>query len=260
MPKFLRWTGAFLALVPLFSCQNWLTRQTCQKVNWYQRGFDEAMQGKGRRDDPEINRCEKAGYPVPDIQVDVGFKAGMTSYCRPDIVYNQGKTGRVWNDEFCDPLLVPDLLELHREGLHMYCAIDNAFAAGQTGDRYQNVCPAGMERDFLREFRKGRHKYLTASVAQKRKDLKRLGRELLNLEHDRADLNLQSSSLPPESEHSQDTAVLDRKRITSDLSGVNTRIQEKHDRVESLRRQLNDDLRELAHESQPDDDATAPSR
>ena len=51
-------------------------------------------------------------------------------------------------------------------GMREYCKPHNAFATGERGQRYYNVCPASMDHDFQEAYKEGRELYLArAAVA-----------------------------------------------------------------------------------------------
>jgi hypothetical protein len=47
----------------------------------------------------------------------------------------------------------------HAEGVEVYCRAGNAFEVGHRGARYQGVCPAGTEQEFLAAYSEGRQLY-----------------------------------------------------------------------------------------------------
>jgi hypothetical protein len=47
----------------------------------------------------------------------------------------------------------------HAEGVQVYCRASNGFAVGHGGGVYQGVCPAGLEPEFVAEYKAGRHLY-----------------------------------------------------------------------------------------------------
>jgi hypothetical protein len=53
-----------------------------------------------------------------------------------------------------------------KQGVSEYCKPHNAFATGERGQRYYNVCPAAMDHDFQAAYQNGRELYLArAAVA-----------------------------------------------------------------------------------------------
>ena len=55
----------------------------------------------------------------------------------------------------------------HAEGLNAYCRPSRGFEEGHRGARYQGVCPAGLETEFLTAYNSGRRLYeLETTLAQ----------------------------------------------------------------------------------------------
>lgn len=55
--------------------------------------------------------------------------------------------------------VTPDLTQYrqgHAEGVEIYCRAGQGFEIGHRGSRYQGVCPANLEPDFLTAYNKGR--------------------------------------------------------------------------------------------------------
>jgi len=58
--------------------------------------------------------------------------------------------------------VTPDLTAYrtgHAEGVEIYCRVASGFEVGRRGGRYQGVCPAGLEPDFLAAYNQGRQLY-----------------------------------------------------------------------------------------------------
>ena len=47
----------------------------------------------------------------------------------------------------------------HADGVDVYCRAGNGFEVGRRGNRYQGVCPAAMEQEFLAAYSEGRQLY-----------------------------------------------------------------------------------------------------
>ena len=89
-----------VSLLVLSSCSSYMIRKECEKLNWYQVGFDAAMRGDRISNDDSVSRCRKADAEMSESQLDVGFKAGMSKYCQPDTVFQTGKNGDLFNTDF----------------------------------------------------------------------------------------------------------------------------------------------------------------
>lgn len=237
------------------SCTNWLVRQECKEINWYQHGFDVAMEGRRLSGDDRAEKCRRADYDVPEQQIDLGFKAGMSNYCKPEIVYATGKKGEYFNTELCDPGQATTLALRHKEGVYQYCAVDNGYAAGASGRKYQNICPGGMERPFLKEYHRGRKKYLAAVIADSKMQIAHMDRQILDVEHQRANLSFQYGMLPgprditertytsagtTEQTRTEDPAAMERQRIRNDINSANAQIQNLKNQQEALRKKISE--------------------
>lgn len=71
------------------------------------------------------------------------------------------------------------------DGVIRFCTPQNGFDAGSRGQRYQGVCPADIEPDFLLAFSDGSHLYkLTSAVHTISSDISRDERHLQRVEED----------------------------------------------------------------------------
>ena len=89
--------------------------------------------------------------------------------------------------------IVPDLEEYQHgydDGLVTFCTEHNGFNQGRNGVRYNGVCPAHLEQDYLAGFRAGHEIYLlesrirsaNSSVKKNKKEMEELGKEILEME------------------------------------------------------------------------------
>lgn len=89
--------------------------------------------------------------------------------------------------------VVPDLQEYQHgydDGLVIYCTEHNGFNQGQNGVRYNGVCPAHLEPDFLAGYREGHEIYVlrskinraNSSVKKNKREMEELGDEILEIE------------------------------------------------------------------------------
>lgn len=230
-----------LVVLGFFSigCANWLTRQECDKINWHDHAFQIAMSGKRLTGDPDIDRCRKAEFELPERELDLGFKAGMAKYCEPEIVYATGRNGDFFSPDLCDGGSLSALKRKHQAGVQQYCLPSNARAAGLSGKKYQNICPADLEKDFLPGYREGRRKYLESMISsgvQQERDLDGHSRQL---ERQKSGLATQLSFLPQvriikervvtatgliEQEKSDDPYAYERERLRREIDRLNSEI------------------------------------
>lgn len=98
-----------------------LDRNQCQRMNWYRRGKNDALNG-----DPEIllsdylNSCHFYAVNVDEDAYHRGWEWGM----------------------------------------NLYCTYDNGRLLGYKNQSYARICPSNLEFDFLRGYRKGQRKYI----------------------------------------------------------------------------------------------------
>lgn len=261
MKKSLLLVACAFSVFFLTSCANWLTRQECKKVNWYQHGYDAAMGGRRLSGDPMIDKCRAADFDLPEGELDVGFKSGMSNYCKPEIVYTTGKKGDFFNTDMCDPGQANFLKSRHAEGVKDYCS--NGYAAGSSGKAYQNICPANLEKAFMPDYKRGRKAFLSARLGNAERDIKDLDERVQSLERDRTNLSFQRNMLPParevrervynaatgtsiEQSRIDDPSSLRRNQLDNEINGISVRIQDARTSQEALRKQISADRLELA--------------
>lgn len=183
-------------LLSLTGCANYFMRKTCDAINWYQHGHDIAMRGQRISNDDQVIACRKAEADVKESQLDQGFKAGMAQYCRPEIVLQTGKKGENFNLDLCDPGQGRILLAKHREGVKEFCAQDNGYQVGASGKAYNKICPPEMEKAFLKEYNRGRKKYLQAMVTESMAKSNELDRQVSDKDQQVRNLQYQMSLIP----------------------------------------------------------------
>ena len=177
------------------SCAS-LIKKSCESKNWYQHGYDLAMQGKRPAGDTMVEQCKKV-ETISESELDRGFKAGMWDYCKPEIVRTKGKEGDFFNFDFCDPGQLGMLKQTHASGVKEYCATSNGFAAGAKGKAYNNICPKNYEPAFLKEFNKGRKSFLNARVKENKSRIEDLDKRSADLAQQKTQTQIQMSYLPP---------------------------------------------------------------
>lgn len=244
------------------SCASYFIRKECEKINWFQHGYDVAMSGRRLTGDDQVEKCKKAEFELPEAQVDQGFKAGMENYCKPEIVYKTGKIGDFFNTELCDPGQANVLRRRHQDGVREYCAVDNGYAAGASGKKYQNICPAELEKAFLPEYRRGRKKYLNVLIADGQGQMSTLNSRLQGWQVERNQLSFRLQTLPQprtvtetktnfDGTSTQQTQTVDpysfeRNQISSQLNSVNAHINEGQAQQQKLQNSMGEWQRELA--------------
>jgi len=116
-----------------------------------------------------------------------------------------------------------------KQGVSEYCKPHNAFATGERGQRYYNVCPAAMDHDFQVAYQNGRELYLArAAVANlERKIVERENR----LEVVKAEIvSSAASQLDPTLTTTQRIELIAyTKRLTDEKSRIQAEIPELED-------------------------------
>jgi len=89
--------------------------------------------------------------------------------------------------------VIPDreaYLAGYDEGVRQYCLPENGFSAGESGNRYNNVCPEEMQTSFYAAYQEGRQLHLAQSeidsmsrqISQKEYRLKQIATETSSTE------------------------------------------------------------------------------
>ncbi|MBL7544014.1 MAG: DUF2799 domain-containing protein [Bdellovibrionaceae bacterium] len=136
------------------------------------------MTGKRLSGDTYLNECRKADSEIDESQLDLGFKAGMLNYCKPEVVFANGKKGEFFNADLCDPGLFKTLNARHAEGVNIFCEPSNGYTFGSSGGTYNQICPKHKEEGFLKDYRRGRKKYLAASINENHSRINKLNSEM----------------------------------------------------------------------------------
>lgn len=158
-----------LALIAfnLAACTSYFKRKDCENINWFDHGKEVALHGQWLNSDNTLLECRKVEAKIDEVQLDQGFKAGMSEYCSGDKAYQVGKSGDNFSRDLCEGPSINSILARHAQGIRDYCSKANSFNAGSSGKKYQNVCPANLEKDFLPGYKRGRKKYVEAQIKDK---------------------------------------------------------------------------------------------
>ena len=243
-------------------CSSFFIRKECETINWHQHGYDVAMAGKRLTGDEKIDRCEKAKYDVPDTEVDLGFKAGMQNYCKPESTFVLGKDGQTFNADFCDSDDIRQLKTKHAEGVALYCHKDNGMIIGASGKKYTQICSKEKEELFLVEFRKGRKKYLENDISSKQFEIQTIDSSLASLRDEHSLVSRRIDLLPKpyvvkekvynavtgtytERSKTEDPASFDRWRLTRELTELGDRMRTQRDKQDQLRIAIAESQKEL---------------
>lgn len=207
------------------SCASYFVRKECEKLNWYQVGYDAALRGDRISNDEQVSKCRKAEAEISESQLDVGFKAGMSRYCQPDGVFQTGKNGDTFNTDFCEPGQLSLLKKRHQEGLTAYC--QDGRTAGLSGKKYKNVCAPNLEKTFLPEYRKGRKQYLQGMIQNTESKLKDVTMDLNRLSMQKQITDSRLSVLPYVKPGDNDPYASQRSQLNSESSNLSWSISQK---------------------------------
>ncbi|MGW8368770.1 MAG: DUF2799 domain-containing protein [Gammaproteobacteria bacterium] len=135
-----------ISLVALSGCAG-MNEQACLVTDWRSVGFEDGIAGRSAGSIANYRQqCSKHGV-TPDL---VQYRAG------------------------------------HAEGVENYCRAGNGFEVGRRGARYQGVCPANLEGEFLSAYNDGRQLYeleyavreVESEIAARHRRLEQLNKEL----------------------------------------------------------------------------------
>lgn len=228
-------TYILIALIglSLTSCSSYFKRKDCEKVNWYDYGYNVAMAGKRLSNDNFILECKTVEAEVSESQLDLGFKAGMSNYCKPEVVLATGKKGDFFNADFCDPGMSKLLTQKHQEGVVLFCEASNGYTYGASGKLYNQICPKNLEAAFLNEYKKGRKKYLNQSILENEQRINKLSQDSLRVKEEKTRYEYELRTI--------ETVQLVKSNST------NTNPQQ-NDPIENKRRDLNTKINNLSYQ------------
>lgn len=171
------WLGVIALAMFVAGCQ-WGLKKQCKETNWFDHGFQVAMRGERLSGDQLYSQCKKEEFDVNESQADLGFKAGMERYCKPEVVLNTGKEGNYFNTDFCDPGQWNFLRGKHAEGVRIFCEKSNGYNVGSSGKVYNNICPKQQESAFLSEYRRGRKVWIAQAIVEKQERINNADAEM----------------------------------------------------------------------------------
>lgn len=247
-------------VVAVAGCASYFKRKECEAKNWYQYGYDLAMKGVRISNDDFVQDCRKAEAEFSEAQLDNGFKAGMSNYCKPEVVFQTGRNGEHINMDLCDPGQGKFLRARHAEGVKAFCSPKNGFPVGASGKVYNKICPAEMEKDFFPEYQRGRKKYLQAMVQESQGKASDLDRRVNDKDREMRNLQTQLALIPPpqqvvnrtitpagmvEKKETQDPYHERRERIAHSLRSTESGLRDLQSQQQAVREELYKYQREL---------------
>lgn len=169
----------YLTIIFLLSGCASLTKEECMSVSWYELGYEDGERGHSRsRFNNYSKDCAKHHIQARREPYMLGRKNGLRRYCMPQ----------------------------------------NGLREGLNGSYYGNVCPAAMERGFLRKYRQGKNIY---EVKQEIK------------EHESRIDDLKDKL----SDKKEKLSKKERKRYKREIRDLRIRIEEKNKHLNYLKRQ-----------------------
>lgn len=134
----------------LVACSTGMSKDECSLANWQQIGYEDGSVGQNLNYIARHRKsCSKAGV-TPDFEA-----------------YKRG----------------------HSEGLNKWCNYDNGLHFGESGRRYEGICPKHLESAFLDGYDYGRRLFEARSaVAGIRNEINNSLSHIDQLEHERIDL------------------------------------------------------------------------
>lgn len=175
----------------LFSCASYFKRKTCEKTNWFAHGEKIALSGKRIDADGFVNECKRVEAEINEMDLDLGFKKGMATYCTAQGAYETGLKGQKFTFDMCADNLWKKLEARHKKGVQDFCVAENGYKQGAKGWEYNNICPKKLERAFLVKYYKGRRVYLRGEIEDRRERRRELDKKVMNLRLEKSGLNTQ---------------------------------------------------------------------
>lgn len=225
-----------------------LTRNKCEKVNWFEKGQALALKGQYPANDAQLKECRKVKADIDEDQLDLGFKRGRELYCHPERAFITGKEGQAFATDICDQSRVGALLKKHAEGVRAFCTPASGKQLGASGQTYNSICPSDLEAPFKTAYSKARKGYLQGQlpglrnqIQQKNSEISQAKNQLMFLEGQRLVLAGQLSSARSKDAMSSATNDLDTR--VRDLEG---QIRSKNSEIQSDQSTINNLLSKIS--------------
>lgn len=199
------------------------------------------MSGKRLDEDSFIQECRKVEAPMNETLLDRGFKKGQETYCKAETAFQTGKAGQFFVDSMCQGLNLTDIKKQHKAGVLQFCQPENAERFGQSGAKYNNICPAEAEKEFLTSYHHGRKFYLQGEISKLKSEInsKETAIKNLQIEKNRKEGELRgltfavaaTNQVTPE-------AKSKRESLESEISSLNYRERDLQKDIGSLEGQI----------------------
>lgn len=179
----------------LASCSSWELKNRCENTRWFDYAQNLSKKGQYLEEDDFVQQCKEV-ETIDATQLDLGFKLGREKLCSYDEIYKRGTLGEPVFFKFCDGLEMKKMLEMHRQGLILFCRKDNGYPYGKSGKQYQNVCNAQQEKEFLPTYFSGRKDFLTESIASTTEEIASLHNKYSNARQRESQTSIEYSRIP----------------------------------------------------------------
>jgi hypothetical protein len=259
----MKFTFLLIAFFMIAGCSSYMKRKECEKINWQEYGYNLALKGVRPGDDAYVGECRKVEAELSEMQLDLGFKSGMEAYCKPDQAFLTGKKGQKLNLDFCDSSKARILTAKHAEGVKAYCSPEGGYTEGTSGRTYTGICPQDSEVSFMKEYRRGRKKYVEIVIAENRALMNEKESKIAAVRRDNEQLTLRLALLPQprtivervydpvthqmkETTHTEDPYAHERRRLRSEMDSNRNRIEQEERTQSQLREQITKYQTELA--------------
>lgn len=167
----------------LIGCTSFWQRRGCEKINWFDAAYETAMNGQRLEQNPTYKMCRQVGADMNSGEVDRGFKLGMTNYCLAQRAFDVGRKGDIFNYDFCETGIHPQLRQHYQKGLNVFCKPESAFEFASNGGEYENQCVERNEPAFMVQYKKGRRGYLKTQILKNEDEIRVIDQDISNIRY-----------------------------------------------------------------------------
>lgn len=114
-----RWIFPAIAIF-LGGCASGLSKDECHLADWRAIGYEDGVQGWSEAKIGEHRKsCAKHGVALNLDAYHAGWEEGISGYCQPGNGYRQGRRGQRYNG-VCPAYLEPEFLHAYQHGRELY--------------------------------------------------------------------------------------------------------------------------------------------
>ncbi|MCB0419749.1 MAG: DUF2799 domain-containing protein [Bdellovibrionales bacterium] len=242
-----------LVMVPfMMSCASYFKRKTCEKTNWFAHGEKVALSGKRIDADPFVSECKQVEAQINEMDLDLGFKKGMATYCTDQGAYETGRKGLKLSLDLCEDNRWPRLKSHHQKGVVEFCQPSNGYAQGAKGWEYNHICPKELEKGFLVKYHGGLRVYYNGEISDRRERLSEMDRKIMALQLEKSDLRNQLTRLESSINFRRHSRSVGQNQISPETpeetqmkSDLESRISDKDYQISRLHREKESASREI---------------